>query len=454
MNPVAYLETSVLYCDDNLRRLSEFPAECIDLIYLDPPFFSNRNYEVIWGDEAEVRSFEDRWEGGIEHYIGWMKERMLEMHRILRPTGVIFLHCDHHASHYLKVMMDDIFTPRRFQNELVWCYRGGGVPKTAWSRKHDTIFFYSKGDEWHFERQYVEYSESTRQVTSRTGRRVNQTEIDLERGAHMPDWWTDINSLQTWDRERLGYPTQKPEALLERILTSCSREGDVVLDPFCGCGTAVVVAEKMRRQWIGIDISPTAVNIMHQRLIKATGGAVSVKTVGLPVTEIELRELKPFEFQNWVVQRFNGTHSERRSGDMGIDGWSFMTHDPIQVKQSDRVGATSWTTSKRRLSVRARGRVTSSASALRAGQLRKLLGHAGQRDSTSSSSRSVTSSKTRASCAGRTSTRFSRASVRARSWTSRSPQRGRRRRGRPSISSSRATTSPRATWGKPCLILR
>ncbi len=338
MNPVAYLETSVLYCDDNLRRLSEFPAECIDLIYLDPPFFSNRNYEVIWGDEAEVRSFEDRWEGGIEHYIGWMKERMLEMHRILKPTGVIFLHCDHHASHYLKVMMDDIFTPRRFQNELVWCYRGGGVPKTAWSRKHDTIFFYSKGDEWHFEPQYVEYSESTRQVTSRTGRRVNQTEIDLERGAHMPDWWTDINSLQTWDRERLGYPTQKPEALLGRILASCSREGDIVLDPFCGCGTAVVVAEKMRRQWIGIDISPTAVNIMHQRLIKATGGAVSVKTVGLPVTEIGLRELKPFEFQNWVVQRFNGTHSERRSGDMGIDGWSFMTHDPIQVKQSDRVG--------------------------------------------------------------------------------------------------------------------
>ncbi len=293
---------------------------------------------MIWGDEAEVRSFEDRWEGGIEHYIGWMKERMLEMHRILKPTGVLFLHCDHHASHYLKVMMDDIFTPRRFQNELVWCYRGGGVPKTAWSRKHDTIFFYSKGDAWHFEPQYVGYSESTRQVTSRTGRRVNQTEIDLERGAHMPDWWTDINSLQTWDRERLGYPTQKPEALLERILTSCSREGDVVLDPFCGCGTAVVVAEKMRRQWVGIDISPTAVNIMHQRLTKATGGAVSVKTVGLPVTEAELRELKPFEFQNWIVQRFNGTHSERRSGDMGIDGWSFMTHDPIQVKQSERVG--------------------------------------------------------------------------------------------------------------------
>ena len=179
MSPVSYLETNLIYCDDSLHRMAQFPAECIDLIYLDPPFFSNRTYEVIWGDEAEIRSFEDRWEGGIQHYIGWMRERVLEMHRILKPTGVIFLHCDWHASHYLKMMLDDVFGQKNFRNEIVWCYRGGGVPKTAFSRKHDTIFFYSRSASYFFEPQYVPYSESTQEVTGRTGRRVNNTEIDL-----------------------------------------------------------------------------------------------------------------------------------------------------------------------------------------------------------------------------------------------------------------------------------
>jgi DNA modification methylase len=123
MTPVSYLETGVIYCDDNLHRLLEFPAECVDLIYLDPPFFSNRQYEVIWGDEAEVRSFEDRWEGGIHVYVNWMRERMIELHRVLKPTGSIYLHCDWHASHYLKVMMDDVFGEANFQNEVVWYYR-------------------------------------------------------------------------------------------------------------------------------------------------------------------------------------------------------------------------------------------------------------------------------------------------------------------------------------------
>lgn len=339
MNPVGYLETGVLYCDDNLSRLRQFPDECIDLIYLDPPFFSNRHYEVIWGDEAEVRSFEDRWDGGLNHYLNWMEERLVELYRILRPDGSVYLHCDYHAGHYLKVAMDGIFGMSNFQNEIAWCYRGGGVPKTAFARKHDTIFFYTKGDEAHyFQPQYVPYSESTHQVTGRTGRRVNQTEIDLERGAHMPDWWADINSLQTWDRERLGYPTQKPEGLLDRIVRASSREGDIVLDPFCGCGTAMVVAERLKREWIGIDISPTAVGIMERRILKDTNGAADVTIKGLPVTEEAIRGLKPFEFQNWVIQRLHGRHSPRKSGDMGIDGWSFFENLPIQVKQSENVG--------------------------------------------------------------------------------------------------------------------
>lgn len=125
MNPRGPLRTGVIHCEDNLRRMAEMPAESVDLIYLDPPFFSNRSYEVIWGDEAEVRSFEDRWEGGINVYINWMREHVIEMHRVLKPTGCLYLHCDWHANSYLRVMLDSISGPKRLQNEIAWCYRGG-----------------------------------------------------------------------------------------------------------------------------------------------------------------------------------------------------------------------------------------------------------------------------------------------------------------------------------------
>jgi DNA modification methylase len=319
------LQTGVIYCDDNLHRLAQLPGDSVDLIYLDPPFFSNKTYEVIWGDEAEIRSFEDRWEGGINVYINWMRDRIVELHRVLKPTGSLFLHCDWHASHYIKVMLDGVFGPRRFMNEIAWCYRGGGVSKRYFARKHDSIFFYAKGKTHHFEPKYVPYSDwSVRK--SPKGRRPNRTPIDLERGAHMPDWWTDLNALQTWSPERLGYPTQKPEALLDRIISAASAPGAVVLDPFCGCGTAVAVAHRLGREWIGMDISPTAVGIMQR----------DGKTVR-PAGHLG-RLARPFEFQNWVIQRVDGTHAPRKTGDMGIDGYSFMEALPIQVKQSERVG--------------------------------------------------------------------------------------------------------------------
>jgi len=329
------LRTGVIYCDDNLARLAHLPGDSVDLVYLDPPFFSNRHYEVIWGDEAEIRSFEDRWTGGINVYINWMRDRVIELHRVLKPTGVMFLHCDWHASHYIKVMLDNVFDRRgSFLNEIAWCYRGGGVSERYFARKHDSIFFYAKGKTHYFNPQYVPYSDwSVRK--SPKGRRPNRTPIDLERGAHMPDWWTDLNALQTWSPERLGYPTQKPEALLERIITAASKKGAIVLDPFCGCGTAIAVAERLGRQWIGMDISPTAVGIMQRRLEKL-GARIDLH--GLPVTVDDLRALKPFEFQNWVIQRVDGTHAPRKTGDMGIDGYSFMERLPIQVKQSEAVG--------------------------------------------------------------------------------------------------------------------
>jgi hypothetical protein len=154
-----------------LHRLAQFPAEYIDLIYLDPPFFSNRSYAVIWGDEAEVRSFEDRWEGEVNVYVNWMRERVIEMHRVLKPTGTIFLHCDWHAAHYLKVMLDDVFDEKNFQNELIWFYKGGGSSPRRWSRKHDTIFWYSKGKTWTFNLDEVR---TARPGSDRGGLRVRR----------------------------------------------------------------------------------------------------------------------------------------------------------------------------------------------------------------------------------------------------------------------------------------
>ncbi len=342
MSPVGYLETNVLFCDDNLHRLAQFPANCIDLIYLDPPFFSNRNYEVIWGDEAEVRSFEDRWEGGVHVYVDWMRERVIELHRILKPTGSLYLHCDWHAGHYLKQMLDEVFGANRFQNEIAWYYRGGGVSPKRWGRRHDTIFFYTKGDDWTFNvdpvrTPYSEESLERLQYKARAfrGDRVYDSYEANPGGKHPDDVWP-IQPLMPSNRERLGYPTQKPPGLLRPIILASSNPGDIVLDPFAGCGTSLVVAQETKRQWIGIDISPTAVGLMRRVMQKTT--TADIKVVGIPVTKEELKTLKPFEFQNWVIQQLNGTHSARRVGDMGIDGYSFMYHNPIQVKQSEHVG--------------------------------------------------------------------------------------------------------------------
>ncbi len=344
---VSYLETGVLYCEDNLRQLAQFPDACVDLIYLDPPFFSNRHYEVIWGDEAEVRSFEDRWEGGIHVYINWMRDRVIQMRRILRPTGSFYLHCDSHASHYLKVMLDGVFGAPCFRNEIIWSYRRWPDRRArAFQRMHDSILFYSATADGPgtFNVACEEISSSSRKrfggkrqiLDPSTGTRKVTSEVDTI-GLPRRDVW-ELPIIAGNGKERLGYPTQKPEALLERILAASSQEQDTVLDPFCGCGTTVAVAERMRRKWIGIDISPTAVQLMKQRLVKSTNGHCTPKVVGLPVTEADLRLLKPFEFQNWVIQKLVGTHSPRKSGDMGIDGWSYMVHDPIQVKQSESVG--------------------------------------------------------------------------------------------------------------------
>ena len=322
-------------------------SESVDLIYIDPPFFTNKNYEIIWGDEAEISSFEDRWEGGINVYIEWMKERILELYRVLKPSGSFYLHCDWHASHYLKVMCDDVFGYNNFRNEIIWHYRRWPAKQRNFQRMHDIILFYSKKHadntfnefleglskgtlkRWGGKKSKVEFHEKVRLVTQMTE--------ENSMGRPRDDVW-DIPVINSQAKERLGYPTQKPEILLERIISTSSNKDDVVLDAFCGCGTALVMAQKLGRSWIGLDISPSAVALIKNRFAKMGVGEKDYDVTGMPQQVNDLKSFKPFDFQYWVVNEMHGTPSPKKIGDMGIDGLSFLNHHPIQVKQSESVG--------------------------------------------------------------------------------------------------------------------
>jgi adenine specific DNA methylase Mod len=331
--------------------LPTLEKESVDLIYIDPPFFSNRNYEIIWGDEAEITSFEDRWEGGINVYIEWMKQRVIELHRVLKPTGTFYLHCDSHAGHYLKVMCDEIFGYANFANEIVWCYSIGGRSLKGFASKHDTIFRYVKGGNWIFNadnpavrisrkpnshmKTVVDSSGETWQV-KKDAKSGKEYRYPLDKVAN--DYWIDIEQLNREDAERLGYPTQKPEALLHRIVCASSNPGGLVLDAFCGCGTAMAVAQKTGRQWIGIDISPSAIATIKNRLARDHVDSKTYDVIGMPQKDEDLKAFKPFDFQYWAINEMHGTPSSKVVGDMGIDGLSFINHHPIQVKQSESVG--------------------------------------------------------------------------------------------------------------------
>lgn len=255
-----------LILGDCLDVLKTLPDESVDLCYIDPPFFSNRNYEVVWGDAGEVRSFEDRWSGGMDHYIGWLKERVVEIKRVLKPTGSFYLHCDWHADAYIRVyILDKVFGEKNFRNEIVWCYKSGGASKQNFSRKHDNIFLYTKTNKnitFNFEKE-----KSYGQTGGGQGGKVEY--FKDAKGSYsmvgIKDWW-EISMLSTTHPERLGYPTQKPEALLERIIKASSNEGDVILDCFMGGGTTIAVAEKLKRKWIGIDQSVQAIKVTEMRL--------------------------------------------------------------------------------------------------------------------------------------------------------------------------------------------
>jgi DNA modification methylase len=332
-----------LICGDNFDELAHLDKESVDLIYIDPPFFTHKQYEVIWGDEAETRSFEDRWEGGIEHYVGWMRDRVRIMRDILKPDGSLYLHCDWHAAAHLKIVMDDVFGLNCFQNEIIWWYHTGGASKKRYARSHDNLLFYTKGKKWTFnwrELKYRRTEKALERAKNPKGARISSTDI-----YKVPEDVLEIQQMNPMAKERLGYPTQKPEALLESIIKVSSNPGDLVLDAFCGCGTALVVAQKLKRHWIGIDISPTAIKVVEDRFARLPAAPIKnidYIVIGAPKTLEQLKKLKPFEFQNWVINEMGAHHSRKKVGDMGLDGYLPRTilhgEAGIQVKQSENIG--------------------------------------------------------------------------------------------------------------------
>lgn len=383
-----------LILGDNLEIMKKMESESIDLIYLDPPFFSNRNYEVIWGDKGEVRSFEDRWSGGVDHYIAWLKERVAEMHRLLKPTGSIYLHCDWHADAYIRVqILDRIFGENNFRTQIVWKRTSAHSNNKTMGNLHDIIFYYSKDSKKYiYNVQYQKYDEEYvetyyRYIDEKTGKRflsdnlvghkgVNKeyewkgitrpwrypkerleeldklgkifwTKNDFPRfkrfledmpGIPLQSIWNDIKHIGSWSKEGIGYPTQKPEKLLERIILASSNEGDVVFDPFVGGGTSIVVADKLNRQWIGIDQSVQAVKVSEMRIEKNWNLYQAPYAIQLHKYDYDtLRFKDAFEFEKWIVERFDGIVNTKQRNDFGLDGKK-RDGTPIQVKRSDNIG--------------------------------------------------------------------------------------------------------------------
>lgn len=354
--------TNKLILGDNLEALKSIEDNSIDLIYLDPPFFSNKTYEVIWGDAGEVRSFEDRFEGGIEHYIGWLKERVQLMHRKLKATGSMFLHCDWHANAYIRVeILDNIFGKNNFRNEIIWHYKGREkYNEKKLQSRYDSIFFYVKTEkarinyvkfEWDKEdrvkmlRRKIHKDTDGREWFWETRGQANGIEpykkyLDeyLEKGEALNDVWVDIPMLRGNHPERIGYPTQKPELLLERIIELASNKGDTVLDPFVGGGTTVAVADKLGRKWIGIDQSSMAIKVSDFRLKKQRDAFSQPYDLILRKKDYDfLRSGNAFEFETWIIKQFGGIPNEKQRNDGGIDGQA-GDGAPVQVKRSDNIG--------------------------------------------------------------------------------------------------------------------
>ncbi|MBI3090800.1 MAG: restriction endonuclease [Candidatus Tectomicrobia bacterium] len=405
---------NTLYYGDNLDVLRRYiPDESVDLVYLDPPFNSKATYNVLFAEKdgsraaAQIKAFEDTWRWDKEAaaayheivergpqkvseaiqafrillgyndmmaYLTMMAPRLVELRRALKQTGSVYLHCDPTASHYLKLLMDAVFQPRNFRNEIIWKrtpFAGSSKARARqFPRSHDVILFYSgsEGETWKWNQpnkpysdEYLArfkwddddgrgpyrktllktYSQETFDRLRSEGRLLppqhpeakwsyKQYLSESSGTVQIDDTWTDINAINPMARERLGYPTQKPEALLERIILASSNEGDTVLDPFCGCGTAIAVAQELQRTWVGIDITHLAITLIKHRLQDAFPARVPYKVVGEPVSLPDadaLAKEDPYQFQWWALGLVGARPVEQKKGaDRGIDGRLYF-HD-------------------------------------------------------------------------------------------------------------------------------
>lgn len=392
--------SSTLFFGDNLTVLRErIPDACVDLIYLDPPFNSNADYNVLFADESgqaapsQMLAYEDTWHWGDDSeralhellsnsspcheagdlleslvqalgtnqmtaYLAMMAIRLCEMKRVLKPTGSIYLHCDPTASHYLKVIMDAVFGRAQYRNEIIWHYRAGALTsaKQIFPRKHDTLLFYTRGDTWTFhlpraaevseqmlsrwgkyleddgrtilygsiKHEPAEEARSRARIQQRTGRSPMDDDVAFEiKPSRIRSVWTDIPEVRNHSRykEWRGFETQKPLALLRRIIETSSNKGDVILDPFCGCGTAVAAAQELERRWIGIDVTHLAIGMIESRLAEV---GITPHVVGVPEdlpSAQDLARRDPLQFESWAVSRLDGFRPNQiQTGDGGIDG--------------------------------------------------------------------------------------------------------------------------------------
>ena len=365
--------TRLLYSDDCLNVLNDelaIPPDSVDLIYLDPPFNSKNHYNLPFlgkdRDTRPVEAFADTWTwggkeeellaglysgpvtrnladvvslaqrldrsrggGGVDPtnslaaYLLNMAVRLIPMRRVLKPTGSIYLHCDPTASHYLKLVMDAIFGINNCQNEVIWHYDTGGVSKRRYARKHDILLFYSKSTTWTFNGDAIKIprtAKSLKRAENPIGARISADDTEKH-----PNDVLIIQQMNPMAKERLGYPTQKPIALLERVIKASSPTNGLVLDPFCGCGTTVHTAEKLGRRWIGIDISAFAVGLIRERILRnfeqLTTDDVLVR--GVPVSVVDAEELAQrdkFEFEKWVCGAIGAEGMFHEPGTRGADG--------------------------------------------------------------------------------------------------------------------------------------
>jgi len=410
---------NTLFYGDNLKILREYiPDESVDLIYLDPPFNSNRNYNVLFRDESghdsasQITAFEDTWHwdrsaedaylelitesppqisrmiGALRDFIGenqmmaylvMMTIRLLELRRVLKQTGSLYLHCDPTASHYLKIVLDAVFGKENFINEIIWCYDiGGRVSKRAYGRRHDVLLFYGKSEKYIFNWDKIlqEWSETGKSKFRYEdehgryrlmGRFIKDSPIKghrdisqkweethpelvyrhyLKEGKMQVDFW-NIPPINQVSKERLGYPTQKPLALLEQIIHASSNPGDWILDPFAGCGTTIAAAEKLNRKWIGVDITHLAISLLKYRLndMRQKTESANYEVIGEPEDIAGARQLAkddPYQFQWWANGLIEakpiggelGSRKGKKGADRGIDGViSFIDDDTGKPKR-------------------------------------------------------------------------------------------------------------------------